>query len=538
MDEGGSRIARWVAPVLVGATALHFWARNLADPDLWGHLTWGRMMLRDRTLPRTDTFSYTAFGRPFFDHEWLADLATAAAFDGAGAWGLIALKLGLGALMVLSMVDAVRTLARDSDLGRPIHPFAVAAGLVLALAVIAPGATFRPQLFTMAFTATVWALLLRADRRLRTAAARSCVGWELGCLPPLLALWANLHGGFLVGVGLVGLHAVAVVLRLFRRMPGAPMLRDATIVAGLAALGAAAPLCNPYGVELYQYLAGTLHLHDGVSEWDPVPLLGPAFLRFKLLALATGVLMIHWWRTERSGAGREPLGWVFTFLVLTTWYAFRHQRHTVLFAIVAAPILIVAMERLRVAVATRRPALVPRPPVMRAIAVGVFVLAAAQLAGVARDFVRHGAAIRYSRHVYPTDALAFLRQHGFRGNLVLPFHWGTYTIHRLGDRVRVFIDGRFEAVYPHHVLDDYFAFIHGRDGWARVLDAYPTDLVLLQRAHGIHPLLFARDDFAYVYSDRTALVFVRRNATNQTALDGITRMARRPPLPVDETVFP
>jgi hypothetical protein len=62
--------------------------------------------------------------------------------------------------------------------------------------------------------------------------------------------------------------------------------------------------------------------------------------------------------------------------------------------------------------------------------------------------------------------------------------------------------------------------------------------VLLQRAHGIHPRLFARDDFAYVYSDPTALVFVRRNATNQVALDRLTRLAHRPPLPVEQPVFP
>ena len=55
--------------------------------------------------------------------------------------------------MLLGMLDATRTLARDSDLAQPPHPLTVASVLVLALAVIAPGATFRPQLFTMTFLA-------------------------------------------------------------------------------------------------------------------------------------------------------------------------------------------------------------------------------------------------------------------------------------------------------------------------------------------------------------------------------------------------
>ena len=50
--------------------------------------------------------------------------------------------------------------------------------------------------------------------------------------------------------------------------------------------------------------------------------------------------------------------------------------------------------------------------------------------------------------------------------------------------------------------------------------------------------LFERDDFAYVYSDPASLLFVRRNPTNQAALDRLTRLARRPPLPARETVFP
>src|SRR5690349_12740586 len=109
MREDTSRLVRWTAALVVGATALHFWVRNLADPDLWGHLTWGRLMIHDRTLLRTDTFSYTAAGRPFFDHEWLADLLTAEVFDTFGPVGLIALKLALLGLMTFCMLDAART---------------------------------------------------------------------------------------------------------------------------------------------------------------------------------------------------------------------------------------------------------------------------------------------------------------------------------------------------------------------------------------------------------------------------------------------
>jgi len=538
MSDATSRTTRGTAAAVVGATALHFWVRNLADPDLWGHLTWGRMMMRDRSLPRTDTFSYTAFGQPFFDHEWLADVATAGTFDAWGTVGLIVLKLALLAFMLGCMVDATRTLARGSGLGPTAHPFTVAAGLVLALAVIAPGATFRPQLFTMAFLALTVALLVRADRRLRRRHATSAIGWELASLPALFAFWANLHGGFLVGLAVVGLHAIAIVLRVAVRTSDAPHLRDAAAVLGLAVLDGLAPLANPYGAELYRYLLLTLSMHTGVGEWDPVPLAGLAFVRFKVLVAITAVLGVHWWVTERSPERRATLGWLLVLALFAGGYAFKHQRHTVLFAVVAAPIVIVAAERARRRIVQTWPALGPRPAVLTAVSVGALLVAAVEVGGVAADLLRHGTTIRYPRRAYPVDALAFLERHDLRGNIVLPMQWGSYTIHRLGDRVRVFIDGRFEAVYPRQLLDDYFAFVQGGDGWERALDAYPTDIVLLQRAHGIQRRLFARHDFMYVYSDPASLVFVRRNAINQAALDRLTRLARRPPPPATDPVFP
>jgi hypothetical protein len=527
-----------VGPLVIASTFLHFWVRNLADPDLWGHLTWGRAMIHDWALTARDTYSYTAVGRPFFDHEWLADVITAWTFDAAGSGGLIALKLGLGGLMLVCILDAVRTMARDTDLEGPVHPLMLAAGMVLSLAAIAPGATFRPQLFTMAFTAATWALLVRADERLATPSARSRISWELWCLPFLLVFWANVHGGFLVGLALIGLFAASVVWRAWRGRAGAPGVREAAVVVFMTVLSAAAPLVNPYGVELYRYLLGTLHLHDGITEWDPVPLLGTAFIRFKLLLAATVAVSLLWWQSEREPGRRARLAWRLAFVAFAAVYAFRHQRHTVLFAIVAAPIVVVAGERLRRAVLARRPALAPRAAVMAAITIGVLVVPAVQLAGIAGDWRSHGTAIRYSRLAFPIDALNFIRQHDLRGNLALPVHWGSFTIHQLGDRVRVFIDGRFEAVYPRNVLDDHFAFIHGREGWERLLDDYPTDMVLVQRTHGSHERMFKRSDFAYVYSDRGALLFVRRNPTNSAALDRLTRMARRPPLPAEATVFP
>ncbi len=200
--------------------------------------------------------------------------------------------------------------------------------------------------------------------------------------------------------------------------------------------------------------------------------------------------------------------------------------------------LVVGVEHLRRAALARWPELQPRRPVFAAIAGGALAIALVQLHGFGTKLVQDGLDIRYGRMDYPIDAVEFMRTHGIHGNVAMPFEWGAYAIAKLAPDSRVFIDGRFEAVYPPQVIDDYFAFMHGSDGWERLLDAYPTDVVVVQRWRNIHPRLFAHPDFQYVYSDPAALVFVRRSPATDPALERLASVSDRFDFPRNETVFP
>ena len=49
-------------------------ARGVTDPDVWWHLRTGQLILHDHAVPHTDPFSFTRFGQPWVNHEWLSDL--------------------------------------------------------------------------------------------------------------------------------------------------------------------------------------------------------------------------------------------------------------------------------------------------------------------------------------------------------------------------------------------------------------------------------------------------------------------------------
>ena len=72
------RAVRSVSALVVAASAAYFWATNLADEDLWNHLNLGELQLRTLAVTRTEGWSYSAPGHPFFDHEWGADVTAEA----------------------------------------------------------------------------------------------------------------------------------------------------------------------------------------------------------------------------------------------------------------------------------------------------------------------------------------------------------------------------------------------------------------------------------------------------------------------------
>src|SRR5262249_11446605 len=144
-DVRAARGVRLVAAIVVAASAAYFWGTNVADEDLWNHVNFGELKLRTLAVPHVDAWSYSATGHPWFNHEWGAEVVFALLYRVGGTPALFALKFALGLVILGAMLDAARVLLAGS--GR-VHPALAGGVLVTAFAALAPGASFRPQLFT------------------------------------------------------------------------------------------------------------------------------------------------------------------------------------------------------------------------------------------------------------------------------------------------------------------------------------------------------------------------------------------------------
>ena len=138
-----------------------------------------------------DTYSFTS-DKPWTNHEWLAEIIMAAAYRLAGAAGLVILKL---TIMALSLACVWRIAMGD---GARARSAAILTGLAL-VGILPRAQQVRPQIFSVLCFSALVLLLRRAEKR-------PALLW---LAPPLLAFWANTHGGWLVGCGTLVLWCAA-----------------------------------------------------------------------------------------------------------------------------------------------------------------------------------------------------------------------------------------------------------------------------------------------------------------------------------------
>ena len=478
------------AALLVFSAAAYHFSFVTVDPDLWGHIKFGADLWQHGALPAVDPYSFTACGKRWINHEWLTELIFFFTYHHLGDMGLLLGKLALG---IATVGLLYRRCAAASA-----HAAATAGVMVLAVVVMSPGYMVRPQVFSF----LLCMLFLDAFHRFQQGAVR-----PLYLLPALMALWVNLHGGFLMGWILLAAFA------------------GWTTLAGLAAgrrdrlghlwicflLSSAAVLATPYGTELVVFLFRTVPTPRPISEWAPVVIFDSSYPHLKLLALLFVAAAIF-------RLGRGP-GWPVVLGGLTLYAALRHERHMPFFAMAAAPLVAAKLSQAIDQVHQRFPRFA-LTAVSRQIIAAALLLAAVYMAVLCGQ--RYAAAagrIIVNPAEYPTAALRFINANSISGNVIVPFSWGEHAIWQLYPRCRVSVDGRFRTVYPEAVLRDHMVARADRRGWARLLARYPeADILLCAQLPFFQDLARDGGPWIYVYSDPTAMVFLRDNPRNRDLL--------------------
>ena len=161
--------------------------------DTWIGLAAGRQLLTANTFPTTDTFSYTAYGQPWYNQNWLTHLCQYWLYShvspNAVVYGNWALCAGIFCLVLLAAHWRSGTWA----------------GALLAASVVALGCRdfLNPRAATSGFLclAALWALLCALEGQ-----GEKRRWWPIFLLLPVLLVWGNAHGSFIFGYGVLALY--------------------------------------------------------------------------------------------------------------------------------------------------------------------------------------------------------------------------------------------------------------------------------------------------------------------------------------------
>jgi hypothetical protein len=502
-------LRREMAVLLLLASLLVLSMGDGADPDLWGHVRYGQDVLAAGRLPATATYTFTASGQPWINHENLSEILFAATANRFGGPGLMVLKDLLG-LVLVGLI--VRTAYR-----RGVSLAVIAFVVAMVTWSVSPGWSVRPQIFTYAFFALlVWVLDVSVDAG---AGPRGRVQRTIWLVPLLFAVWVNTHGGFLAGLGIAALYLAGRALEMLRR-DGSGALPDVAHLGAVLIVTALALFANPYGPRLIVWLVRDLAVpRPEITEWHPlVPRNAPSII-FVVLLLTTLAALV----------ARRPRD-VPRLLVLAAaaWQAVAHSRHIPFFAILAGFWLPPELERLRARGVERAPAAAPPPAAaVRRIRILSWTVAGVMLAGMAF----HSRALWVRKKTYPVEALDFMARHRLAGKTVVHFDWAQYLLAAFAPETTVGFDGRFRTCYPQEMADIHFDFVIGdlpgyrwRDPASppfdagRALELGRPDLVLIRREspHAIETLR-ARPEWVLLYQDDLAQLWGRRDRYDDSA---------------------
>jgi hypothetical protein len=466
----------------------------ILDPDIWWHLRTGAWIVEHGNVPTTELYSRYGMGKPWVAYSWLFEVLIYGLYWAFGPVGLV-LYTTSAALMI---AVALHALVRRFEPRFPITVALTALGLCSFMPHMQP----RPWLLTILFYIIELDILM--------AARRSGDTRRLFLLPPLFALWANVHIQFVYGLFVLCLAIIESIINglLCRSQVGDEGKSiPASCLLTVMAASTVMTLATPYHLSLYQTvfeLIGDTGPFNYVEE-----LLALKFRSLSdwcILATALGGVFVLGWR-------REVRPFPYLLLAAGAFLSFRARRD-VWFVVVAA-IAIMATGR-STAADTQRFGLTKRQGLLVSGALVVMLV----VVGWRQNITEHHLEAVLSEN-YPVAAAAVVEARGYPGPLYNHFNWGGYLIWRL-PHLPVAMDGRTN-VYGDARIMRAVATWTGKPGWDTDAELAAARVVIASVDWPLAALLRLDTRFKLAYEDAVAAVFVATSLSEAGATTALSR---------------
>jgi hypothetical protein len=455
---------------------------SITESDIWVHLRNAQELLTRHSFLRADLYTFTTAGAPLLNFEWLSELTYYLAFRAWGLGGLLAVYMVL--LWLIFGVVYYLALRRGANCGD--------AALVTMAAVALGYCSFGPRMHHFGWLCLA-VLLLVLERFQRT-------GKGLWLLPPLFALWINLHGSWVFGFVVMGTYIVTGLVEGQWNNVVAERWTPAQLKKLLlaSAASAVALFANPYGYKLVWYpfelLSRQQAVRDNMTEWQSVDFHSGWGKMAMCMILA---LLAAAWFSPQPWKLRDVL-----LAAFAVWASLTHLRFLLFAAIMLVPIL---GPRLRLF--PPYDAKKDKPWLNLAISAAIVAIIVGSYPSAAQ--------LQKTLDTYfPRDALRFMQQKQITGRLFHYYAFGGY-IEWNAPTLKTFADPRTDIFVYNGVLDDYLK-INAIDRPLELLDKYKIDYVLFPVNRPLTYVLDHSAGWRRIYEDKVAKLYERVPAAGST----------------------
>jgi hypothetical protein len=444
------------------------------DSDSGWHIRNGERILTDRALPRTDPYSFSKQGQPWFSWEWGADILMGLTYRAGGLRSLTAL-FSL-AISCASWMWCRLHFAAGGDF--------LLAGLFAPLMVTttSPHWLARPHVFSWLF---LLGSVLFAERQ-ELQARRSYL--RLAAVAAVTAIWANLHASFFLAPLIALIYAVSHFIRpLLWPLDSDHERTQARWFLSIAAAALMGSLLNPYGWGLHAHVFRYLwndQLTSQIAEFQSFNFHDKDATQMAL-TMGLGCMGAVLALTQKKLAH-------FLLAAMFLWGGLRSARMLPLVALLILPLANGTIaDALREAKGLTKPlrwrldAALAYSARLRRIDLrlngAVFSIFAIVASLMLLQTPAYSKRIGFSPASHPVHACDTVEKLPADARILAPDSYGGYLIYRFGGARKVYFDGRSDF-YGAAFVKQYLVLMGGQPGWPEIVSAFRFTHALLPDA--------------------------------------------------------
>lgn len=447
---------------------------NYLDLDFGWHLRVGQEILRNKQVPHLEKYLYTLKNIRWVDHEWLSNLISYFIYN---KFGYFALNIIFALIPIFAIIILILTTKKFFLKKIPIMLNAFL--LSLGVLAMAPHLGVRMQEITLLFLALLLFIIFKYDSDKNTRYSKNKK--KLFYLPLLFMVWANLHGGFLIGFAVLGYYifykSILIILKKSKS------IKEIFFLITVFVLSLLATLITPYGLELYSFLtsySNTFYMTH-ISEW--LPAFSYPIIYYQLIynALYATVLILIFLDRKKKKIAQNYNFWHITLTIIFFILAIKSRRHFPLFFIVSFPLTLKFLtENLQLSEKWNE-------FIKNNILINFFFISAIVLSIIYFAFSIRVINDPFHNKTFcksaPCDAVQFLKENKELSNLKFfnNYNWGGY-LDWVWPEKQLFSDGRLPMtqINGKSLLEEYFLFFK-EDTLKDKLEEYKIKMILLSK---------------------------------------------------------